>query len=185
MCGARVLTRGLCAGCLTNTRKFISRTICPFQYEYPINRLIQNFKFHDDLDLSGFFSDQIIEKQALSDYSLPEIILPVPLHMQRIRQRGFNQSLELAKMLAKKLGLELLENTIVRNRDTPPQSGLDMRMRRTNLRGAFKLIRIPPVKKHVAIVDDVLTTGATSNEVARVLKSAGFERIDLWVCART
>jgi len=113
----------------------------------------------------------------------PQCILPVPLHKKRLRQRGFNQSIELARPVAKKTGLTLLLNHVVRVRETEAQTGLDAKQRRKNIRGAFECVKAMPYE-YVAILDDVVTTGSTVNELARVLKKAGVKRVDVWSIAR-
>ena len=115
---------------------------------------------------------------------LPEYIVPVPLHSRRISQRGFNQSLELAKQLSRALGVALDANTVTRTRHTAPQTGLSEQERRKNVRGTFH-VSADMQGKHVAIVDDVMTTGSTVGELARTLKRVGVQRVDVWALART
>jgi ComF family protein len=114
---------------------------------------------------------------------LPGLIVPVPLHRQRLRERGFNQALELARTVAAHLGVTLEPHCCTRVRATGAQTELTARERRTNVRGAFRM-EAPLAARHVAILDDVVTTGSTVQEVARVLASAGAERIEVWACAR-
>lgn len=114
---------------------------------------------------------------------LPELIIPVPLHKLRYRERGFNQALEIARTVAKELNIPLDITSCQRTHDTPHQIGLTAIQRRKNLEKAFTLIK--PIKtQHVAILDDVMTTGSTVHEIASLLKKAGVERVDVWVCAR-
>jgi ComF family protein len=115
---------------------------------------------------------------------LPQLVIPVPLHRQRLRERGFNQALEIARAPARRLGLELGHRYAWRQRATSPQSGLDAAERRRNLRGAFQ-VRLPPGVTHLAVVDDVVTTGYTVSELTRTLKQAGAHRVDVWAVART
>ncbi len=114
---------------------------------------------------------------------LPDFILPVPLHINRYRQRGFNQSIELARHLSKLLGVPLDLTSCIRSRDTVHQTSLPAKQRRKNMRLAF-CIKKRLDFQHVAIVDDVMTTGATASELALVLKQSGVSRVDVWVCAR-
>jgi ComF family protein len=113
---------------------------------------------------------------------MPQALVPVPLHVSRLRQRGFNQSIELFLPVARAMGIPLLREVVIRHRATSSQVGLSRSQRRRNLRGAFVVRESLP--EHVAIVDDVVTTGTTVNELARVLRRAGVERIDVWSVAR-
>ncbi len=116
--------------------------------------------------------------------ALPQWILAVPLHRRRLRERGYNQALELAKPLAQTLNIPLRHDVLRRVRHTEAQTGLDAIERRRNLRAAFALREGLALPAHVAIVDDVFTTGMTLSECARVLKRAGVERVDVWALAR-
>lgn len=114
----------------------------------------------------------------------PELLIPVPLHPQRYAERGFNQALELARPIARRLDVPMDWSNCVRMRATPHQTGQDARARRANLKGAFAVSGTLQAR-HVAIVDDVVTTGATVSELARVLRRAGVERVEVWSAART
>ena len=113
----------------------------------------------------------------------PDLILPVPLHKSRYRQRGFNQAIEIGRTVAGKLQIPLDLTSCKRHRDTPHQSQLSAKKRRKNLKNAFSVIK-PIHARHIAILDDVMTTGSTAHELAYVLKKAGVSRVDVWVCAR-
>jgi ComF family protein len=121
--------------------------------------------------------------------SRPDLLIPLPLHRRRLRARGYDQALELARPLARQLGLPLRTDLLHRRRDTAPQSRLDAPARRKNLRGAFAvdiaaLARMPALPAHVVLIDDVMTTGATLHAAAEALLRAGVARVDAWVCAR-
>jgi len=118
------------------------------------------------------------------DQSFPECIIPVPLHAQRLRERGFNQALELARATAKQLLVPVEWQSCRRIRATPAQSQLLAAQRAANLKNAFQIIK-PFRHKHVAIIDDVVTTGHTVTELSKALQRAGVERIDVWCVART
>lgn len=158
--------------------------ISAFTYAAPIKQLIlegKNSPYLDKLQLLAKLLEQTFPK-ILTDY--PEAILPVPLHPKRLRQRGFNQSIELVRPLAKKLGLPLLLTEVVRQRHTDEQKKLAAIARQHNLDQAFQLIK--PIKyKHVAIFDDVVTTGATCAELEALLIDHGVEKIQIWCCAQT
>jgi ComF family protein len=114
---------------------------------------------------------------------LPQLIIPVPLHPTRYRERGFNQAIEIGRTLAKQLHLPLEFSACRRRRDTPHQTGLTAKQRRKNMRNAFELCKPLPAA-HVAILDDVVTSGTTVNEMAKILRKGGAMRIDVWACAR-
>jgi len=114
----------------------------------------------------------------------PELLVPVPLHAERIRERGFNQAIEIARIVGRRMQIPVAARAAVRYRATPPQVDLPREQRLRNLRGAFS-VEIPPGIRHVALVDDVVTTGATTSELARVLKRAGAETVEAWAIART
>lgn len=114
----------------------------------------------------------------------PAVLIPIPLHAARLRRRGYDQALELARPLARQLGLPLVIDVLRRGRETAPQSRLDAAQRRRNLRGAFQVDRSTALPPHVVLVDDVMTTGATLHAAAVALRRAGVARVDAWVCAR-
>lgn len=154
----------------------------PFRYAWPLDRLESRYKFGRDLAAGKVLATLWLAEPHTIE--LPELILPVPLHRGRLRQRGYNQALELARPLASGFGIPLQHDLLQRLRATPAQTELNAVDRRRNVSGAFALradIQLPP---HVAIVDDVMTTGATLAECARTLKRAGVKRVDVWALAR-
>ncbi len=172
----------VCGHCLRQPPA-LDHSLIPFLYSPPIDRLIGGFKFSAKLPQGRLLS------RLLGDYleqhaEMPDLLLPVPLHPARLRQRGYNQALELAKPLSRRFHIPIDHRSCRRVRPTRPQSTLKKRQRRRNIRGAFQIIR-PIAAKHVALVDDVVTTGGTVNELARQLKLAGIARVDVWAVART
>lgn len=161
-----------------------------FRYEQPVVWLVKQLKFNERLSHARLLGEMLTDRMAqrfaqknMPGDAVPDCILPVPLHNKRLGRRGFNQSIELARAVASKTGLPLELNLVERMRETESQTGLDAGQRRKNLRGAFKVVE--QVKyRHVAIVDDVVTTGSTVNELAIALKRAGVERVDVWSIAR-
>jgi ComF family protein len=154
----------------------------PFRYAWPLDRLESRYKFGRDL-AAGHVLGRLWQREPLPP-ALPDLILPVPLHRSRLRQRGYNQALELARPLAKAMGIAMRHDLLQRQRATAAQTELDAVTRRRNVRGAFSVqpgVTLPP---HVALLDDVMTTGATLAECARVLKRAGARRVDVWALAR-
>lgn len=173
----------LCGGCLRRAPAF-DACLAPFLYAPPVDWLVSRLKFHGQLAagrvLAGLLGDRLPSRGA----DRPELILPMPLHPARLRERGFNQALELARPLGRRLGVPVAPDLARRVRAGQPQSSLAMARRRANVRGAFGLTGILEAR-HVAVVDDVLTTGASADELARTLKKAGAESVEVWVVART
>ncbi|NEP61672.1 MAG: ComF family protein [Symploca sp. SIO2G7] len=159
------------------------RTFAGFIYSQPTQGLIQRFKFHGDLAAGRLLSTRLAEELQHSIREWPECMLPVPLHWLRQWRRGFNQAELIARDVAHALALEY-QNVLKRTRATQSQSELPARQRAGNVRGAFSLRSVDQLPSHVALVDDVMTTGTTLNECARVLKNSGVERVDVWVVAR-
>ncbi|HEX6613294.1 MAG TPA: ComF family protein [Rhodanobacteraceae bacterium] len=154
----------------------------PFRYAYPLDRLETRFKFGADLAAGKLLASLWIGSRAPAE--LPQAVIPVPLHRSRLRSRGYNQALELARPLAKALRVPLLREALRRTRATDAQTELSALQRRRNVRGAFATQFDGGVPRHVAVLDDVFTTGATLAECARVLKRAGVERVEVWALAR-
>ena len=154
----------------------------PFRYGWPLNRLESRFKFGADLAAGRVLSS--LWRHESRPVALPQQIVTVPLHRSRLRHRGYNQVLELARPLARELRLPLCVDAIQRVRRTEAQTELDAAGRRRNVRGAFALHVGVVLAPHVALIDDVMTTGATLAECARVLKRAGVQRVDVWALAR-
>ena len=153
-----------------------------FCYETPLDRLLPRLKFHNDLAAARLLGSLMAE--ALSSAERPDALIALPLHRKRLRSRGFDQTLELAKPLGNALKLPLLDHALIRVRETAPQSRLDAPARRRNLRRAFAIRPDATLPAHVALIDDVMTTGATLHAAADALLRAGVTRVDAWVCAR-
>jgi ComF family protein len=154
----------------------------PFRYGWPLNPLETRFKFGHDLAAGRVLARQWLAEEPATP--LPALLLPVPLHRTRLRQRGYNQALELARPLARHFALPLRHDVLRRVRATHAQTELDAVARRRNVHGAFALREGVALPAHVAVLDDVMTTGATLAECARVLKDAGVARVDVWALAR-
>lgn len=171
-----------CGRCLRSPPPFAAAWV-PFLYGHPLDLLETRFKFGADLAAGRALSGLL--QAAPPPSELPLALVPVPLHRGRLRERGYNQALELARPLARTLGVALGTGLLRRTRATPPQTGLDAATRRRNLRGAFALAPGAVIPEHVALFDDVMTTGATLAEAARALRRAGAQRVDVWALART
>jgi ComF family protein len=171
----------VCGKCLHHPPAF-DNTVAAFSYSFPIDQLIKALKFQERLLLVNLLADELASRIT----ELPEIIMPLPLHPIRLRQRGFNQSQLLAARVANRLGIPLLTGACQRVRDTRPQSSLPWKERDKNMRHAFIISSdVDVIDKHVAIVDDVMTTGASIGEMAQTLKQAGAKTVSAWVVART
>jgi len=154
----------------------------PFRYGWPLDRLESRYKFAADLAAGRALAT--LWQREPRPIDLPELLLSVPLHPTRLRRRGYNQALELARPLAKQFDIPLRHDVLERVRRTDAQTELDAASRRRNVRGAFRLRGNIELPAHVAILDDVMTTGATLAECSRVLRSGGVERVDVWALAR-
>jgi len=171
----------LCGPCSRRSPPY-ARSIIPYRYGPPLDYLLQQLKFHQQLQIAPLLGGLLAEAVSDAGDSLPRLILPVPLHRSRLSDRGYNQALELARPLSCQLGIPLDWRSCRRLRSTPAQTSLQGRERRKNLRGAFRVSGELP--GHVAIVDDVVTTGATVEEMAKALRGAGVGRVDVWAVAR-
>jgi len=172
-----------CGQCLVSPPAF-DLCISPYHYALPINQFITQLKFRHQLHYARILADLLITKIEQHAENLPECIIPVPLHSSRLRQRGFNQALEIARPIAKKYGIPLDTKSCSRIISTPPQMEQDKRTRQKNVKNAFSVS--PDFNyTHIAIVDDVMTTGHTLNELSRVLREQGAKRIQVWATSRS
>lgn len=171
----------VCGHCLRQPPKF-ARTTAAFGYAFPLDKLVQAMKYGGQLALAHAFAHKLAER--IDRGNLPDCVIPMPLHPAKLRERGYNQSLLLARPIARRFGLELLPHACERVRDTPPQSGLPWKKRRKNMRNAFRC-EMDLSGKRVALVDDVLTTGASLNALAEAVGQCGAAGIEAWVVART
>lgn len=153
----------------------------PFRYAWPLDHLVTRFKFAGNLAAGRTLA--ALWAAACAPSVLPMCVIPVPLHARRLGRRGYNQALELAQPLARALGLPLAPRALRRVRATDAQSELGAVARRRNVRGAFAVATVA-LPAHVAVLDDVATTGTTLAECARVLTRAGVARVDVWTLAR-
>ncbi|PHS22998.1 MAG: amidophosphoribosyltransferase [Methylophaga sp.] len=180
-CASPLSQTMLCGSCL-NKPPEQDASFSLFRYQPPIDRLILDLKYHDKLVLSRLFATHMVEQ--LKNRVLPQLLIPIPLHPRRLRERGYNQSLELAKQLSKQLAIPVRHDILMRIRDTPPQASLPFTERKKNMKQAFQLNKTK-FPDHIALIDDVLTTGHTVNVAAKTLRQAGVENIEVWTIART
>lgn len=187
----------VCGRCLSSASG-IDQAIIPYLYRPPIDFMIKRFKFSEEMKYSRLLGDLLAD--AVETYyikerthrptepvtDLPECIIPVPVHNQRLLQRGFNQAEQIARTVANRIDRPCDTKAIVRIESKLPQSSLSAAQREANIRRAFEVKDASVIQGlHVAVVDDVYTTGATARAMARHLKSAGAVRVSVWAVART
>lgn len=180
-CALAAIAGQHCGQCLRVSPAF-DRTLALFSYAHPMDALLQRYKYQQKLDLGVTFAS--LWQERLAGRTLPDMIVPMPLHPTRIKERGFNQSLEIARPLARRLHLPLDARACQRTRHTPPQASLPLKARVKNMRGAFACNRRFDGLR-IALIDDVMTTGASLHELAKVIKAAGATEVECWVVART
>ena len=167
----------VCGRCLGDAPHY-DATVAALAYEFPADALVHSLKFRGELALAPLLAGLLLPKLGTLDI---DCVVPVPLSPARLRERGYNQAVEIARHLDRgRLELELC----VRERDTPAQVELPYAERKRNVRGAFRCTRALPGAR-IAVVDDVMTTGATLDEIAMTLKAAGAAHVVNWVVART
>ena len=187
-CGLRLgLPTAACGACLRDPPPF-SRTLCGVDYAFPWQGLITQFKFHGQAELAGALANLTLQALRAAPAPAAEMLVPVPLAPRRLGQRGYNQAWELARRLALARGVPAQADALVRAVDTAQQLELGRTARQRNLRAAFMVYpRRRALLKglRVALVDDVMTTGATVREAAAALLRGGVASVEVWVVART
>ena len=182
-------TGQVCADCLRHPPRW-DQAVAALVYEYPVDHLVRRFKFHKDLACGQLLAEELARAvkarmedtaRGLSDEQ-PDLLIPVPLHFLRRWKRAYNQAELIAVEVQKLCKIPLVNNVLKRVQPTAAQSGLNRKARLKNLRNAFRCL--PVDGAHVALVDDVLTTGATLQECTRVLKQGGARKVSVWVAAR-
>ena len=179
VCALPTWDGAVCGHCL-HTPPHFKRTVAVYAYAFPLDKLVLALKYGSQFHLANNLGDKL----ASCVTHRPDCLVAMPLHPARLRERGFNQSLQLARRVGKQLSLPVLPNACKRVRNTPSQSSLPWKERDRNMRKAFSCSG-KVAGKHVAIVDDVMTTGATLNELALALLNAGAIEVSAWVVART
>lgn len=174
------INQQLCGQC-AHQKPAIDRMLTTYHYQEPLRTLLHDFKYHEALYL-GHFLAELMLNAAAEELSSTQCLVPVPLHIRRLKQRGFNQAGVLAKLLAKKLHLPWEPTLCQKVMHTPPQASLTSKQRHKNLAHAFQVKASDYT--HITLVDDLLTTGSTVNELASCFKSQGVEQVDVWCCAR-
>jgi ComF family protein len=180
-CGVPSFASQVCGACLAHPPAF-DGVLVPCAYAFPLDRLIQSFKYAGSLAVAPLIAD--LMSAAIAGAPRPDVIVAMPLSSERLRERGFNQSLELARLLSKHTGVSIHTEACVRVRHSAAQSALPWPERKANIRGAF-VGMADLTGRAVAVVDDVLTSGATLDEIARTLKKRGAASVTGWIAART
>lgn len=183
-CGLPGYDNQRCGHCINSPPEF-DTTSALFRYEFPIQQMLQRYKYGELLALGETFGNLLVNQMAANGLvTTPDLIIPMPLHPQRLKERGFNQSLEMARIVSKKLNVKLDHNACERIKLSPPQASLPLKERVKNMKGAFACHQ-PLYGQTVVVIDDVMTTGASLNALAKTLKKAGAGRVECWVVART
>jgi ComF family protein len=176
---------GICGRCLQHPPPY-QQCIAAWRYDPPLDYFIQRLKFNKDLVfarlMGALFADRLAKIYS-KPADKPEVIIPVPLHIKRLRERGFNQSVEIAKVIARQLHIPLDITACTRPKMTLPQAELPAEHRKRNIKGAFSFNSGVPYQ-HIALVDDVMTTGHTIHELSKTIQRISKSTIDVWICAR-
>ena len=171
----------ICPACLINPPRWQGLR-APLVYGPPVRNWLWQLKFDGAQHFARTLCEEITPLLR-DEQPLPEVLLPVPLHRARLRERGFNQALLIARQFGSALDLPIDATALRRTRATASQSGLSAAQRIDNLRGAFAW-QSGNDYRHVALVDDIVTTGATADAICRVLHAAGVESVRIWALAR-
>ena len=182
-CALPMAHESLCGHCQRCPPVFDS-VIAPLCYQDPIDQMLCALKYHQQLSFARTAAGLITDTVRESGEPMPDLLIGVPMTHRAVRKRGLNQAVFLARLIGRQLGIPVKSTLIKKLRETDRQSTLNASKRQRNLKGSFHC-KGSLEDKHIALVDDILTTGATANEISRVLKAAGANRVDIWVCART
>ena len=172
-----------CGRCLSKPPSF-DQCFCPFEYKSSIKELICQIKYRERPELAKSAAILLANELRQQEMNLPNALIAVPMHPKRLNERGFNHSQLIAKHLSKELGIPLLSNTLIKSKHTQTQASQSLKQRQKNVLGSFK-VKKNLMPEHLAIIDDVLTTGATAEEIAKILKKNGVDYIQVWGIAHT
>lgn len=180
-CSLPSYSGAICGNCLRSAPAFDS-TRALFSYDYPLSAILQRFKYQQALHIARSFSTLMLHRFINTVEA--DRIIPMPLHPVRLAGRGFNQSQEIARLLARHLKIPLDNSSCKRIKLAPPQASLPLKARISNMRGAFRYEQQLDGQR-VLLIDDVMTTGASLNALAATVKAAGASHVECWVVART
>jgi len=173
----------LCGNCLSHDY-YYDQVFSPFHYSDDLAYLIKKLKYQQKIHYAGLLAKLFIEQaDAHTDFQLPQAIIPIPMHSKRLKSRGYNQALELSRIFSYYYQLPLDYTSLIRHRYTQLQAEMNASKRQKNVKNAF-LLKQAMSYSHIVLVDDVMTTGSTVNEAAKVLKKSGIKRVDIWTIAR-
>jgi ComF family protein len=175
-------TTNICGSCL-HKQSYYQKSIIPLEYSFPATNLVKNLKYKENFLVSGVLSQILIDRIKQDGSTRPDTIIPVPLHPVRLIRRGFNQSALIASILSKELNIPIDRISCRRIKNTQQQTGFNKKQRIQNIRNCFSVCSNFPAE-NIAIVDDVVTTGSTVNELAKTLLIAGAKSVVIWACAR-
>lgn len=181
-CGGPEPGAAVCARCFPRAPAFDS-CLAGCIYRYPVDLMIKKLKYGARLDLAQALAQPLLETTGRGLEVVPDCLLPTPLHRARQRSRGFNQAREIARVLSQRLSLPVDDQLVRRHRPTAQQFELRQEQRARNVKDAFSLLKTMDYNK-IAIVDDILTTGSTAHELARLLKRHGAQHVQVWCLAR-
>jgi len=172
-----------CGRCINSPPSFDS-CFCPFKYEKSIKELICQLKYRERPELAKTAASLLARELLESNIERPDALIAVPMHISRLRERGYNHSTLVAQNLSKTLDIPVLTGALIKSKQTAPQATQSLIQRKKNLKGSFELCKNIQAKS-VAIVDDVLTTGSTAEEIAKILKKNGVDYVQVWGIAHT
>jgi len=172
-----------CGNCI-NTPPTFDTCFCPFKYESSIKELICDFKYRERPELAKTAARLLWHELLKTEFERPDALIAVPMHVSRLRERGYNHSMLIAQNLSKWLNIPLLYGVLAKSKHTEPQAQQSLKQRKKNLNDSFKIEKSISVKS-VAIIDDVVTTGSTAEEIAKILKKNGVDYIQVWGIAHT
>ncbi len=170
--------------CCNHKTFTVDRTFAALEYRFPLNTLLPSIKQRYSLHHLGWLSQVFHARLEDQIDQWPDVLIPVPMHALDLIRRGYNQAAILAELLGKATSINVTHSAIIKTRCSQRQHNLNASQRRTNLIDAF-CVTSRPIADHIALIDDVMTTGSTLNELARLLKKQGCKRVDAWVLART
>ena len=185
--------RLICGECLANPPSFTT-TICPFNYEFPIKQIIRRIKYSKQRywvkALCWQLSQTYLFESQNKETSKPDLLIPIPMHKSKHKQRGYNQAALIAQTLSRSSGIAISKNTLIKTKPTETQAQLNKQERMKNLNGSFNISKKALKKgtligKHIALVDDVMTTKATCELASKLLLERGAKQVDIWCLART
>jgi ComF family protein len=180
-CGINLPISDICGNCASHPPLF-HQAKSLFSYSYPMDILIQAAKFEKNFAVLRMLGD--LMGQHFKQEKPPNVLIPIPLHPNRLQERGYNQAREIAKRISYHTKIEWNDSLCQRVKNTPQQARLSARKRRRNLKDAFAVTHLPSHWQHIVLIDDVMTTGSTASELSKMLFNAGAQKIDVWCCAR-